>query len=117
MNVVRGTSDHRATVLVIADNVLGAREGAMRLNKALNTEAAMDGLLYPEVRANMELLDRMLARHFTTQQEIGMERKVTQGDKHAGHDDLDGGIPESCESSSRRSSTYRQSSSCRPWSR
>ncbi len=36
----------------------------MRLNKALNTEAGMNGLLYPEVRPNMELLHRMLERHF-----------------------------------------------------
>ena len=48
-----------------------------RLNGALSVEAKMGGLLYPEARANMELLDRMLERHKITQQELGILPKVT----------------------------------------
>ena len=56
---------------------------ALRLNKALTRENGMDGHLNPEIRANIELLDRLLHRHFTTQQEVGLEPKLTAAGREA----------------------------------
>ena len=55
----------------------------LRLNKALAKEDEMDGHLTPEVRANIELLDRLLHRHFVTQQDVGLEPKVAPAARDA----------------------------------
>lgn len=61
----------------------------MRSSKTVAMESSMNGLLYPELRANIELLDRMLARHLASQAGDRYGAKVTQGGKEPGRDDLD----------------------------
>lgn len=56
---------------------------SLRLNKALKKEADVNGHLSPEVRANIELLDRLLHRHFATQQDLGLEPKLTPAGREA----------------------------------
>jgi hypothetical protein len=57
-----------------------------RIQRALALEATMQGLLMPELRANMELLDRMLERHFRLRQQAGLE-PIVAGAAALGHDD------------------------------
>jgi hypothetical protein len=52
----------------------------LRVSTALALESQLGGVLIPEVRANMELLDRMLEKHLKTQQELGIEPKLTRDD-------------------------------------
>jgi hypothetical protein len=59
----------------------------LRLNKALQRENAVDGPLSPEIRVNIELLDRLLHRHLVAQQDLGLEPKVTPGARKLGADD------------------------------
>jgi len=42
-----------------------------RVDKAAELEAGFDGMLYPEVRANIELLARMTEQHLKMQQALG----------------------------------------------
>jgi hypothetical protein len=49
----------------------------LRLNRALEKEHSMDGHLTPEVRANIELTNRLLNDHLRNQQAVGLEPKVT----------------------------------------
>jgi len=48
----------------------------MRIARALEFEASMNGLLIPEVRHNYEALGRMLVDHFRVQQELGLEGRA-----------------------------------------
>jgi hypothetical protein len=66
---------------------------ALRVNKALKKEGEMEGHLTPEIRANIELLDRLLHRHFVTQQDLGLEPKLAPAARDPKGDG--GGAPDS----------------------
>jgi hypothetical protein len=72
----RGTK-HVPRILVLEKQADLIETQVLRLNKALPKELAMDGHLSQEVRANIELLDRLLHRYFVTQQDVGLEPKLT----------------------------------------
>lgn len=69
---------HVPRILVVEKQAQLVETQVLRLNKALQKEDMMDGHLSQEVRQNIDLLDRLLHRHFVTQQDVGLEPKVTQ---------------------------------------
>lgn len=72
---------HMPRLLVLQEQAQLIELQKMRLQAFLQLERQAGdggfGLPIPEVRANLELLDRMLERHLRTQQELGIEPKVT----------------------------------------
>lgn len=73
-------------ILVLETEAMLIEMQKLRVSQALAAERQMNGLLYPELRANVELLHRMLRDHLIAQQELGLEPKVTAADRSA--DDL-----------------------------
>ena len=81
---------HVSRVLVLQRHAELCEAMKMRLTRAGQTEATMNGLLYPEWRANAVAYGQMLRDHLTMEQELGFERKATQSSKEpGGGDDAD----------------------------
>lgn len=75
---------HVPRILVVEKQAQLIETQLLRLNKGLQKEVGMDGYLDRELRAEIELADRLLHRHFVTQQDVGLEPKVTHGGKGDG---------------------------------
>jgi hypothetical protein len=79
------TDAHRVPprILVLEKQANLIETQSLRLNKALKQEADMNAQLSREIRANIELLDRLLHRHFVTQQDVGLQPKLTPAAREA----------------------------------
>ena len=64
----------------------------LRLSRALKKENEMDGHLIPEVSRNIELLNRLHHQHLVTQQELGIEPRVTAPGKPGVETDPERGL-------------------------
>ena len=87
--VIEQTVQRIPKILILETEAHLIQTQLMRVNRALATEAEMQGLLYPQVTREIELAARRVKDHKATQQELGILPKLTQASKDEEPKDAD----------------------------